>query len=346
MNTPSHVGTIDVVVPVYNEAEILPRLVEHLKAVRAKVPDFAIEVTFVDDHSTDETPVVLRQICQTEDGFRYLRLSQNSGSHVAILAGLEQATGDCAVFLAADMQDPPALIPRLVAEWQSGYHTVWAVREKREGIGRVELAASRTFYWLLNRIGMVQVPPQGSDFALLDRRVVTALLASAGATPSVGGEIARLGFRQTTVPYTKARRLSGRSKWTLERKLRAFVDAFVAFSYLPLRFMSYVGIVCSLIGFLYAAVVIVLRLVISHPIEGWASVMVVILLLGGVQMMMLGVLGEYVWRTLEAARQRPRFFVEDIVDVRGRPFSLGEGTERRVSTVRDPSAYPASGSPP
>jgi glycosyltransferase involved in cell wall biosynthesis len=308
---PSPVQTISVVVPVFNEASNVVALVERMTALRRAIPCYDLDVLFVDDHSVDETPALLRRACAAEAGVRYIRLSRNSGSHLAILAGLEHARGDCAVFLAADLQDPPELIPRLLDAWQKGYHTVWAVREERDDIGRVELAASRAFYWLLNRFGMVNIPPQGSDFALLDRMVVRALLDSAGTTPSLGGEIARLGFRQTTIPYRKGRRHTGVSKWTFERKVSASIDAFVAFSYVPLRFMAYVGIVCSVLGFMYAGVVVFLRVFSSRPIQGWASLIVVMLVMGGLQMIMLGVLGEYLWRTLEAARRRPRSFIEE-----------------------------------
>ncbi len=303
--------SISIVIPVYNEASGLAALVERITALRRTLDGYQVNVLFVDDHSVDETLPMLRQLCAQDSAFRYLRLSRNSGSHVAILAGLEYSEDDCAVFLAADLQDPPELIPRLIEAWREGYQTVWAVRADREGTGAIQIAASRAFYWLLNRFGMVAVPPRGSDFALLDRVVVRALLASAGTTPSLGGEIARLGFRQHAIPYDKRRRHAGASKWTLGRKVRAFIDAFVAFSFVPLRFMAYVGIVCSLVGFLYAALVVYLRMFSATPIQGWASLIVVILVLGGLQMTMLGVLGEYLWRTLEAARRRPRFFVEE-----------------------------------
>src|SRR5262249_18751984 len=160
----------------------------------------------------------------------------------------------------------------------------------------------------LNLLGEVNLPPRGSDFALLDRKAVDALVQSAGSDPSIGGEIARLGFSAAQITYTKEQRAAGTTKWTLKRKLKAFADAFVSFSYAPLRAMSYLGMAFSLLGFLYALVVIIMRLISRTPVQGWSSLIVVILVLGGVQMMMLGVLGEYLWRTLEAARQRPTYF--------------------------------------
>lgn len=305
---------ISVVIPVYNEAPGIPALVSRLLKLSSACGQDGWEFILVDDHSTDRTQSLLREACRAHPELRYLRLSSNCGSHVAILAGLEHARGDCAVFLAADLQDPPELVPEMLRLWRGGHHVVWAVREAREGISWVERSLSRLFYWLLIRIGMVKLPPQGSDFALLDRNVIEALLRSAGSNPSIGGAIAQLGFSQAQIPYRKAPREVGVSKWTLEKKLRAFADAFVSFTYVPLRFMSYLGILCSMAGFLYAALVIGIRLVSDRPVEGWASLMVAVLVLGGIQMTMIGVLGEYLWRTLEAARRRPRYFAEDYMN--------------------------------
>ena len=238
-------------------------------------------------------------------------MAKNSGSHIAILAGLAEARGESAVFLAADLQDPPELIPRMLKLWRDGNQVVWAVRSEREGVSRIDVFLSNTFYRLLNLMGEVNLPPSGSDFALLDKKVVSALLQSTGSHPSIIGEIARLGFSQAEVLYTKEQRVAGATKWTLGRKLKAFADAFVLFSYAPLRIMSYLGMLCSLSGFAYAVLIIILRLRSSTPVQGWSSLMVAVLVLGGVQMMMLGVLGEYLWRTLEAARRRPSYFFED-----------------------------------
>lgn len=302
---------LSIVIPVYNEESSLLSLVERIREQLQQVYVRA-EVLFVDDHSTDDSPSLLKAACAQNEGFRYLRLARNSGSHVAILAGLEHAQGDCAVFLASDLQDPPELIPQMLELWRQGNHVVWAVREHREGIPWHERLFSRIFYGLLSRLGQVSLPPQGSDFALLDHTVIDALLRSVGANPSLAGEIARLGFRQAQIPYTKVKRRFGSTKWSLGRKLQAFADAFVAFSYVPLRAMSYLGMACSLLGFLYALALVFVRLFVATvPIEGWTSLMAVVLVLGGIQMVMLGVLGEYLWRVLGESRRRPRYFLED-----------------------------------
>ena len=324
--------TLSIVIPVYNEEAVLPVLIGRLRGFVERLAPLDVEIILIDDHSSDRSHDLLKEICRSDERFRYARLAKNSGSHVAILAGLTQARGGCAVFLAADLQDPPELISQMLDLWRSGHHVVWAVREEREGVSKIDLFLSNLFYRLLNFLGEVNLPPRGSDFALLDRKAVRALLQSAGSNPSIAGEIARLGFSSSQISYTKEKRAAGSSKWTLKKKLAAFADAFVSFSYAPLRVMSYLGMLCSLLGFSYALLVAVLRLMTRTPVQGWSSLIVVVLVLGGVQMMMLGILGEYLWRTLEAARQRPVYFLEDSSDADAGADAQPQKVERRFGT--------------
>jgi dolichol-phosphate mannosyltransferase len=306
---------LSIVLPIFNEEAVIPVLIDRLRSFVERLTPLVVEVILVDDHSADRSPELLKEVCTGDPRFRYARLAKNSGSHVAILAGLTRSHGACAVFMAADLQDPPELILQMLDLWRAGNHIVWAVREQREGISKFDLFLANTTYRLLNLLGEVDLPPRGSDFALLDRMAIDALLQSVGSDPSIGGEIARLGFSSAQIAYTKRERAAGASKWTLKRKLKAFADAFVSFSYAPLRAMSYIGMLFSLVGFGYALLVIVLRLITRTPVQGWSSLIVVVLLMGGVQMVMLGVLGEYLWRTLEAARRRPTYFFEETSEV-------------------------------
>lgn len=300
---------LSIIIPVYNEQESLPHLAPRLNALIDTL-DMDAEVWLVDDHSSDDTPRLLRELCEAHAAYHYIRLASNSGSHVAILAGLRQARGDCATMLAADLQDPPELIPELLAQWHAGHKVVWGVRAAREGISRREIFFANLFYNLLNRFSDVTLPPTGADYSLLDRVVIDALLQSVGANPSIALEIARLGFAQTEIPYVKEERRYGVSKWNLRKKLNAFADAFVTTSYMPLRLMSYTGMIFSVVGFVYALMIVVLRLANVVAIEGWAALMVVVLVFGGIQMIMLGIVGEYLWRTLEQSRGRPLYFIE------------------------------------
>ncbi len=305
------VPELSIVIPVFNEQESLPALFERLDALCSQLADTPVEIIFVDDHSADNSPQLLRQQCQSDPRFRFVRLSSNSGSHVAIFAGLEQCRGKCAVFLAADLQDPPELVIEMLRVWRNGAHVVWAVRKERQGISLRERLFARAFYTLFNRLAHVTLPPEGSDFTLIDRRALDAMKQSTAASSFLMGAIAQVGFRQESVDYVKEERRFGVTKWNLRKRLRLFADAFVACSYFPLRLMSYLGLSLSVLGFLYALVVIGLRVFVHTQASGWAALMVVVLLLGGVQLTMLGVLGEYLWRTLEEARRRPPYFIED-----------------------------------
>jgi hypothetical protein len=209
------------------------------------------------------------------------------------------------------LQDPPEMIAQMVEKWQEGFDVVWAVRTERPGISKISLFLSNSFYYLLNRMTNMKFPSMGADFALIDRRVMKGLVSSAGSKPSLVALIVWLGFKQVELPYVKEERQFGTSKWTLSKKLNAFADAFVGFSYLPMRFMSLLGFAAAFCGFLYAMFVMIMRFIVGDPIEGWASLMVVILIIGGLQMLMLGVLGEYLWRNLEESRKRPLFLIED-----------------------------------
>jgi dolichol-phosphate mannosyltransferase len=322
---------LSIVIPVFNEEAALPALVERLHRIMEHLSPLETEVLLIDDHSSDRSREILREVSRQDSRFRYARLSKNSGSHISIVAGLARARGASAVFLAADLQDPPELIPRMLELWRGGNQIVWAVRKVRAGVSMFDIFLSNTFYYLLNLMGELNLPPSGSDFALVDRKVVEALLKSTGSHPSIIGEIARLGFAQAQILYTKEQRVAGTTKWTLGRKLKAFADAFVLFSYTPLRVMSYAGMLCSVSGFGYALLLIILRLRNSTPVPGWSSLMVVVLVLGGVQMMMLGILGEYLWRTLEAARHRPSYFLEETSEIESIADAQPRNVERSIS---------------
>lgn len=302
---------LSVVTPAFNEAASLPLLYDRLQASLATLgADWEWEWVVVDDHSRDDTFSVLSQLAARDPRVRGVRFARNFGSHTALLAGLHQARGACVAALAADLQDPPEVVPKLIAEWKAGAQVVWAARERREGESAATLGFSRLYYWIMRRVvGMKEMPATGADFFLLDRAVVDALARFHESNASVFALVTWMGFRQATIGYDKAVRLHGRSGWTLQKKLKLVVDSVTSFSYVPIRFMSYLGFVVGLLGFGYAAVV-ALNFVRGDPVEGWSSLMVVVLLVGGLQMVMMGVLGEYLWRALDEARRRPRYLVE------------------------------------
>ena len=300
---------ISVVSPAYNESESLPLMYDRLVGAFDQL-DVDWEWLVVDDKSDDSTFDVLSNIAKADSRVRGVRLARRSGSHTALACGLKLAKGDACIVMAADLQDPPETVGPLLAKWRDGFHVVWAVRAEREGERTSTVSTSRLYYWIMrNLVGLTEMPPTGADFMLLDRAVVDAFNEYHESTISVLALITWLGFRQTSISYTKAARAHGMSGWNLRGKFKLVVDSVTSFTYFPIRAMSYVGITVATVGFLYAGFVIV-RALHGHSVQGWSSLMVAIVVIGGIQMTMLGVLGVYIWRALDEARRRPRFIVE------------------------------------
>jgi glycosyltransferase involved in cell wall biosynthesis len=298
-----------VVTPAHNEAENLSALFERLRGVLDPL-GLEWEWVIVDDHSSDATFSVAAELAQRDPRVRCLRFSRNFGSHVAITCGLEQASGRCAVVMAADLQDPPETLPALLEQWRLGAQVVWAARDRREGEEAGTLALSRLYYLLMRRVvGIPEMPATGADFFLIDRAIVNALQGFNEHNSSLFALITWMGFRQATISYAKEPRQHGRSSWTLRKKLKLFIDSITSFTYLPIRLMSYAGIVTALAGFAYAAFIFAHALA-GNRVQGWSSLMVVVLVASGFQMLMMGVLGEYLWRALDESRRRPRYLIE------------------------------------
>ncbi|CAA7613661.1 Glycosyltransferase [Candidatus Terasakiella magnetica] len=302
---------LTVVSPAHNEERNLPILYERLVAALDAVPDLSWEWVVVDDHSTDETFATLTRLHAQDSRVRAVRFSRNFGSHKAILCGLNEARGDCAVVLASDLQDPPTLISQLIDVWKTGVHVVWAERAAREGAQGSPLAFIQLYYWLMRKVvGLSNMPPSGADVFLVDRAVIDTLTRFNEQHVSLVALLSWVGFRQACISYTRQERLHGRSSWTLAKKIRLVIDSVTGFSYLPIRAISVVGLGTACLGFLYALVVVANAIFGNNPPAGWSSLMVAILVVGGVQMITMGILGEYVWRALDQSRQRPSYVIE------------------------------------
>jgi dolichol-phosphate mannosyltransferase len=300
---------VTIVTPAYDEAENLPLLYERLRWVLENV-DADWEWIVVDDHSTDGTFEVLTQLAERDRRLRGFRFSRNFGSHTAIRCGIHRARGDCSIVLAADQQDPPEEIPRLLVEWEQGAQVVWAVRARREGETAPNLRFARLYYALMRRIrALRELPGVGADFFLVDRCVMDAVNRFHESHVSILALITWMGFRQAFIGYARQPRMHGRSGWTLEKKLKLVMDSITSFADFPIRLMSYVGLGTVLLGLLYGGL-LVCNALRGLPPEGWAALIVVVLVVGGIQMIMLGVLGEYLWRALDEARHRPLYVIE------------------------------------
>jgi dolichol-phosphate mannosyltransferase len=316
---------------VYCESENLPVLRRELGATLETLAarGYDWEIVFVDDASTDATPDVLRAMAADDPRIKVIRLVRNFGSQAAIMAGLRAAGGDCAVLISADLQEPPATIVRLVEGWEEGYRLVVAARENVPH-GFLDRVLSRLFYATMNRIGSVRFPEKGADTLLLDHRVLRDLLALEERNLSVFGLILWLGYPTKVIPYHRDQRLHGTSGWTFLKRVKIFVDAVIAFSYLPFRVFSLAGLAVLAGSFGYLAFLVVNRIFFwdGTVILGWTSLMVVMLLLNGFLILGLGILGEYVWRILDEVRRRPLYLVDHTINLGGRPEPSGPASVR------------------
>ncbi len=300
---------ISVVVPVFYNAESLPALMSRLRRVADALPEDQFEFVFVDDGSGDDSFACLENFAKIDPRVCVLKLSRNFGSNPAILAGLTYARGDCAVVIAADLQDPPELIPELVAAWHTGYQVVLAARRKRTD-PFVSKIFAKIFNQLFRRFVFNDFPPNGFDFMLIDRRVADILVSLDEKNSYIFGQAMWVGFKRHIVYYDRAERPHGHSGWTFTKKIKYLIDSFVAFSYLPLRTASLLGFLLATLGFLYTLLIIALRIFQNIPVTGWASMTVIMLVTSGAQLTLIGILGEYIWRTLDETRHRPSFIID------------------------------------
>jgi len=302
---------ITVVIPVYFNAATLPRLAERLRAASSNA-DWDVEAIFVDDGSEDASWEAIAEITGAWPAARGIRLTRNFGSQMAIVAGLREARGDAAAVLSADLQEPPELLPDLVAAWRRGATAALAVRRSRPE-GWATRAAAGFYYRTLRRLAFSGMPAQGFDCFLVGRPAIDFLVETNEIHTSLPGLLLWSGFPAIIVPYDRVARGEGegKSRWTFGKKLKYFADSIVSFSYAPLRVMSATGVAIALLAFLYAAFLVAFKLVHGQTVAGWTTTMVVLAFLSGVQLLSLGVLGEYLWRTLDAARRRKGYLVRE-----------------------------------
>jgi len=300
-----------VVVPFLNEAENLPALYERLRGALAAEPE-QFELLFVDDGSSDGSAAWVAQRAAQDARVKLLRLSRNFGHQLAITAGMDHADGDAAVIMDADLQDPPEVVPGLLARWREGYEIVYAVRTSRSGESWLKRFLAATFYKTFRRMANVDVPLDAGDFRLVDRKVIDALQQVRELHRFVRGLTCWVGFSQTAVPYERAPRYAGSTKYPVWKSMRLAWDAITSFSSTPLRWMTTIGLLVSLAGLAQAVRVVVDRLLYPESMErGWASVVAIMLFLGGVQLISLGLIGQYVGRIVEETKKRPLYFVKE-----------------------------------
>ncbi len=299
---------LSIVVPVFNEEENIEFFYQEVCKHMTPLP-YVFDVIFVDDGSTDATPAILARLAEEDCRVRAIIMARNYGHQLALTCGLDHADGDAVVTMDGDMQHPPELIPRLLEHWENGYEIVQTIRAKTEGVSWFKTKTSEVFYKLINSLSKVHIREGGSDFRLLDRKAVMSFRLFREKARFIRGLIGAIGYRQTTVEFVAPRRHAGTSKFSLKKMINFALDGITGYSTLPLRFAFYVGLAFAAISFIVTMHVIYIKLFTQEAVPGWATTTASIALLGGLQLLGLGIIGEYVGRIFEEVKQRPLYLV-------------------------------------
>lgn len=331
---------LSVVVPCYNEEAVIQETHARLSGVLATLDAMDYEIVYVDDGSRDRTAGLLQQIQAGDAHVRVVQFSRNFGHQIAVTAGVEHAAGDAVVLLDADLQDPPEVIHEMVQQWIQGFDVAYGVRTDRPGESAFKLGTAKAFYRLINRMSETAIPLDTGDFRLMDRKVVDALQTMPERDRFVRGMVSWVGFRQTAVPYRRAPRMAGESKYPVWKMVRFALDGVTSFSVQPLRLATWFGFAVSglaLVGIVYA---LALRLFTNNWVTGWTALFITVLFLGGVQLLSLGVIGEYIGRIYGEAKRRPLYLVAERHGFR--PGESADGGRLRVPVHREPEiTHPA-----
>jgi len=302
---------LSVIVPCFNEEAVLRETNQRLIGILSDLPDLDFEMIYVDDGSRDATLSILKEIQSRDKRIRVVSFSRNFGHQIAVTAGLEHASGDAAVLIDADLQDPPDVIGQMLDRWRHGADVAYGLRQEREGETAFKLWTAKAFYRVINRLSEVRIPLDTGDFRLMDRKVVDALLSMPERDRFVRGLVAWAGFRQEAVSYRRAARFAGTTKYPLAKMVRFALDGILSFSFVPLRLATWMGLsagALAVVGILYA---LVLRLLTNIWVPGWTLLFIALLFFGGVQLVFLGVIGEYLGRVYGEVKRRPLYLVKE-----------------------------------
>ena len=306
---------LSIIIPVYYNQDSLNMLYEDLQEkVLGSIQHY--EILMVDDGSKDQSWSVMKELQEKDENIRLIRLSRNFGSHAAILAGLVHSTGDCAVIKAADLQEPSEIILDMYESWKQGNNVVLAVRAGREE-GLMQRAFARIYYSLVRKMALSNMPSAGFDIFLIDRKVIKVLEAMDEKNSAITLQILWSGFQTDTISYVRKKRETGKSRWTLKKKIKLVVDSIVSFSFIPIRFMTMIGTMFFLISIIWGIYVLAQKLLGNIVTPGYTTLTILVLFSAGLIMFTLGLLGEYIWRTLDAARNRPTYIIEEQSDKNG-----------------------------
>ncbi len=302
---------VTVIIPCYNEQEVIETLWERLKAVVDKMEGYGFEILFVNDGSSDNTITIIKNLAAQDDRISYVDLSRNFGKELAMIAGMDYSTGDAVVLMDADLQHPPEIIPQMIEYWEQGFDDVYAKRRERNTEGFFRRWAANTFYHLLQKMTSIRIQENVGDFRLLDRRCVEAIKIMRETQRYTKGLFSWIGYSKKEILFDVAQRAAGATKWNLLGLINLAIEGITSFTTLPLRLSSILGFVVSFIAFCYMGVIIFKTLIFGEPVQGYPTLISVILFLGGVQLIFLGIIGEYLGRVFNETKRRPLYFVNE-----------------------------------
>jgi dolichol-phosphate mannosyltransferase len=273
-----------------------------------------IKLFFINDGSTDNSLKIMKQLQTHDKRIKIIDFSRNFGHQIAITAGIDFTSGDAVITIDADLQDPPEVIPDLIKKWKEGYEVIYGIREKRKGENFFKKISTLIFYRLINKMTMINMPPDSGDFRLIDKKVVNNLKNIRENNRYVRGLTYWIGFKQIGVPYERDKRFAGKSKYPIKKLFKLAYDAIFSFSNFPLKIATYFGFIVSFLSFLYLIYALIIKLFTNSVIHGWTSLMISILFLGGVQLICLGIIGEYIARINDEVKKRPLYIIKEIID--------------------------------
>jgi glycosyltransferase involved in cell wall biosynthesis len=302
---------LSVIVPLYNEESVIAEMYKRLTSV-LKSNELHYEIILVNDGSRDETVLIAKRLCETDKRVKLISFSRNFGHQIAITAGMDHASGQIVVIIDADLQDPPEVIAEMINKWREGYQVVYGVRKERKGESVFKLLTAALFYRILRRMTPLDIPVDTGDFRLMDRRVVEQLKTMRERSRFVRGMVSWVGFRQTKVEYVRNTRIAGKTKYPFGKMIKFAVDGILSFSQLPLKLSSAFGFLCSVVSFVLIVYGVVAKYFYPDTtLRGWASIFVASLFLGGVQLISIGILGEYLGRIYEEIKGRPLYVIDE-----------------------------------
>lgn len=303
--------TITILIPAYNEEAVIVPMYERLKIVCATLPDYAFQFLFVNDGSSDGTINKIKQFKQVDQRVQYIDLSRNFGKEIAMLAGFDHAAGDATIIIDADLQQPPELFSEMLEWWEAGYDDVYAIRKAREGETWFKKWASKKYYQLLQKIAKEKIHPQAGDFRLLDKKCVQALITLREQERYTKGMYGWIGFKKKEIAYVAEPRGAGESKWKFFELVKLALDGITSYSTVPLKIWSIIGFVISFFAFAYLLFELVKTLLFGIETAGYASIIAGVLFIGGIQLISLGVIGEYLGRVFIETKERPLYFIQE-----------------------------------